>query len=75
MTAHRNYIAVAEDAGDGSWSAYVPDLPGCTAGGATPDEALENVRVSVQLWLEEAKAHNEELPEAKAKVRQIATTI
>ena len=69
---NRTYVAVAEDAEDGSWSAYVPDLPGCTAGGASADEALENVKVSIQLWLEEAQAAGATIPRPRATARQIA---
>jgi len=66
------YIAVAEDALDGSWSAYVPDLPGCTAGGATADEALDNVQISIELWIEEAKLQGIKIPPSRASTRQIA---
>ena len=66
------YLAIAEDAQDGSWSAYVPDLPGCTAGGATAEEALENVAVSISLWLEEARATHVEIPPPRAQARHIA---
>jgi predicted RNase H-like HicB family nuclease len=66
------YIAVAEDALDGSWSAYVPDLPGCTAGGSTADEALDNVQISIELWIEEAKLHGIRIPPSRASTREIA---
>ena len=32
------YVYVIERAADGSYSAYVPDLPGCTTCGDTPEE-------------------------------------
>jgi predicted RNase H-like HicB family nuclease len=66
------YIAVAEDALDGSWSAYVPDLPGCTAGGVTADEALDNVQISIELWIEEVKLQGIRIPPSRASTRQIA---
>ena len=69
------YVAVAEDGEDGSWSAYVPDLPGCTAGGATAEEALDNVMISVELWLAEAKAHGTHIPTSRASVRQVVGSI
>jgi len=75
MKEERSYLAVAEDAMDGSWSAYVPDLPGCTAGGATAEEALENVKISIELWLEETKAQGDPIPEPRAAVRQIAIAV
>jgi predicted RNase H-like HicB family nuclease len=72
MITKRTYLAIAEDAQDGPWSAYVPDLPSCTAGGATCDAALENIRFSIQLWLEETTAQSHVTPEARAMARQIA---
>ena len=33
MAHVRNYLATIERAQDGSYSAYVPDLPGCVAVG------------------------------------------
>lgn len=69
------YFAVAEDAEDGSWSAYVPDLPGCTAGGSSAEEALDNVQISVELWLAEAKSAGAPVPLPKTHVRQIAAAI
>ncbi len=71
----RSYIAIAEDGLDGSWSAYVPDLPGCTAGGSSAEEALDNVQISVSLWLEEAEGQGIEVPQPRATSRQIALTI
>jgi predicted RNase H-like HicB family nuclease len=69
------YFAVAEDAEDGSWSAWVPDLPGCTAGGPTAEEALDNVRISIELWLAEAKSSGLPIPSAEAHFRQIALSV
>ncbi len=66
------HIAVAEYALDGSWSAYIPDLPGCTAGGETADEALDNVQMSIERWIEEAKLHGIRIPTSRAGTREIA---
>jgi predicted RNase H-like HicB family nuclease len=41
------YLAILEHANDGTWSAYVPDLPGCTSFGPTRDEAATNIRKAV----------------------------
>jgi len=56
------YEAVFERAGDGGVWAYVPDLSGCTSWGKTLDEALENVREAIGLWLENARAAGEQAP-------------
>jgi len=54
---------------DGSLGAYgvvVPDLPGCTSGGPTIDEALRNAAEAVKLWMEDARAEGEKIPKARA---------
>lgn len=34
------------------WSVSCLDLPGCHSQGSTRDEALENIREAIHLWLE-----------------------
>lgn len=41
------YNVVYEQAGDGSWSAFSPDLPGCYSVGDTVDEAEAGMREAV----------------------------
>lgn len=43
---------------DTAWIAESPDLPGCLAHGATPEEAVKEIRVAIGLWLETAKEEN-----------------
>ena len=35
-----------------AYSAYCPELPGCTSCGDTEDEALVNIREAIELYLE-----------------------
>ncbi|MBI2909309.1 MAG: type II toxin-antitoxin system HicB family antitoxin [Chloroflexi bacterium] len=35
-----------------SYAAYCPELPGCSSAGDTEEEALENVKEAVSLYLE-----------------------
>jgi predicted RNase H-like HicB family nuclease len=37
---------------DEGWAVSCPDLPGCHSQGATREEALENIREAIRLWLE-----------------------
>lgn len=48
---------------DGVWIAEVPSLPGCGSDGATEEEALENVKEAIELWLRDAIEHGDEIPE------------
>jgi len=57
-----DYLAVLEKAKDGSWSAYVPDLPGCTSAGKTRDEVAKNVRDAIELYLEEIRSEGKAAP-------------
>lgn len=45
------YAVVIEKA-DGNYSAYVPDLPGCVATGATPEAAEAEIREAIEFHLE-----------------------
>ncbi len=44
------------------YSAYVPDLPGCVAGGATLDETTELIRGAVELHLETMREDGDLIP-------------
>lgn len=48
---------------DGGYFAVVPDLPGCTAHGETPEEALREARIAQELWLEGARTRGWPVPE------------
>jgi predicted RNase H-like HicB family nuclease len=37
---------------DEGWSVSCPALPGCHSQGATRDEAMANIRIAIQEWLE-----------------------
>ncbi|MGB4622568.1 MAG: type II toxin-antitoxin system HicB family antitoxin, partial [Candidatus Methanoculleus thermohydrogenotrophicum] len=37
---------------EGGYTVYVPSLPGCISEGDTREEALENIREAIDLYLE-----------------------
>ncbi len=43
---------VLEPSEEGGYTAYVPSLPGCISEGDSKDEALQNIREAVELYLE-----------------------
>ena len=50
---------------DWCFLAVVPELPGCMADGKTVQQALDNVEVVINEWVETAKELGREIPEAK----------
>jgi predicted RNase H-like HicB family nuclease len=50
---------------DGGYIADVPDLKACSAFGATAEEALREVELAKQAWLEAARAEGKPIPEPK----------
>ncbi len=43
---------VLEKQEEGGYTAYVPSLPGCISQGETREEALNNIKEAVELYLE-----------------------
>ncbi|WP_413166420.1 type II toxin-antitoxin system HicB family antitoxin [Capilliphycus salinus ALCB114379] len=50
---------------DEAFIAEVPELPGCMADGSTYQEALQNVEVIMQEWIETAQELGRIIPEPK----------
>ncbi len=48
---------------DNAFVADVPQLPGCMAHGDSHEEALQNAKEAIQLWIETAKEFGDQIPE------------
>ncbi|MBA2595082.1 MAG: type II toxin-antitoxin system HicB family antitoxin [Chloroflexia bacterium] len=48
---------------DGGYLSVVPDLPGCTAHGESPQEALREAGIARELWLEGNRERGWPIPE------------
>lgn len=48
---------------DAGWIAIAPDLPGCSAFGLTPPEALAELEPAMEAWIEAHKAAGNPIPE------------
>jgi predicted RNase H-like HicB family nuclease len=55
------YAVVVEQA-DRSFGAYVPDLPGCVAAGASREEVLTLMREAIDLHLQVLREKGEPVP-------------
>lgn len=53
---------------DNAFIAEVPELPGCAADGSTYQEALANVEVVIQEWIETAKELDRTIPQPKGRL-------
>ena len=48
--------------------AEIPELPGCAAEGTTPPEALANVQLVAQEWIETARDLGRPVPEPRGRL-------
>ncbi len=64
------YAIVIENAG-ANYSAYVPDLPGCIATGATIAECEEQIREAIEFHLEGLREDGLTIPEPASLVEYV----
>jgi len=44
-------VVLEQDPETGDWAIWVPELPGCASAGRTEEEAMENIREAIELYL------------------------
>ncbi len=49
---------ILEPSEEGGYTVYVPSLPGCVSEGETIEEALQNIREAIMLYLEPPEETN-----------------
>jgi predicted RNase H-like HicB family nuclease len=64
------YAVVIEKA-KSNFSAYVPDLPGCVATGATIEEVENQIREAIEFHIEDMRQDGEEVPQPSSSVDYI----
>ena len=52
---------------DEGYISVAPELPGCSAFGETVEEALEEIKIAIDLWIETAKREGREIPKPAGK--------
>ena len=68
------YAIVIEKA-DGNFSAYVPDLPGCVATGATVEEVESEIREAIELHLNGMREDGTPIPPASSRVDYVEVAV
>ena len=63
--------AVAIERAEGNYSAYVPDLPGCVATGATLEEVEREIREAVAFLVEGMREDGLPVPQPTSTVEYI----
>jgi len=61
MKSHTFRIMLTKEP-EGGYTVTVPKLPGCITYGATMDEAIENAREAISLYLESLLEDGEQIP-------------
>lgn len=60
------YAVIVEQADDGGFGAWSPDLPGCVALGDTVEDCLDEMRSAVDLYIEVLRERGEDIPTPRA---------
>ena len=69
----REYTVIYEH-GDGNWSAYVPDLPGCIATAKTREQLEQQIREAIEFHIEGLMLHGEPVPEPSIEAAKVSVT-
>ena len=57
-----DYVVIYEQAEDGAWGAYLPDLPGVVALGATRSEVGERIEEALAAYADDLRGRGGSLP-------------
>lgn len=61
------YTVILERESDGGYVVSVPALPGCVSQGDTRQEALDNIREAIDLYVEDCIEAGDPVPEEAGK--------
>ena len=67
-----NYLVIIEGSGD-SYSAYVPDLPGCVATGETVSAVETEIREAIRFYIEGLQADGIAVPQPTSLAEYVET--
>lgn len=64
----RNFTVILERQPAGGFHVYCPTLKGCHSEGETEEEAMQNIREAIEVYLDSLLAHNEPIPHEELRV-------
>lgn len=67
-----DYVVIYEQAEDGAWGAYLPDLPGVVALGATRSEVGKRIKEALSAYAEDLRGRGVSLPAPHHAVGTVA---
>lgn len=70
MTTHR-YTVILEPEPEGGFHAFCPTLKGCHSEGETLEEATNNIREAIEVYLESLSAHGEPIPREELVIKAL----
>lgn len=72
MKQDQSYVYVIERAEDGSYWAYLPDLPGCATSAGSPEEVEKQLPEAVRLYLSYYSERGLPPPQPHARVGRLS---
>jgi predicted RNase H-like HicB family nuclease len=66
------YVVIIEPADDGTFSVYVPDLPGCISTGTTREEAVESIPEAIAGHVRTLRELGEPVPPPRSQSQTVA---
>jgi predicted RNase H-like HicB family nuclease len=67
------YVVIYEQSEDGGWGAYLPDMPGVVALGATRSEVAERINEALSAYSADLQERGQSLPEPRHVAGVVAT--
>jgi len=69
------YTAIFQAEPGGGYHASCPALPGCHSEGDTLEQAIENIREAIAVYLESLQAHGESFPIEDILIKPLDITV
>ncbi|MFI4991629.1 MAG: type II toxin-antitoxin system HicB family antitoxin [Solirubrobacterales bacterium] len=67
------YVVIYEQANDGGWGAYIPDVPGVVALGASRPVVAKRIQEALAAYVDDLREHGGSLPAPHHVAGTVAT--